>query len=240
MVSSHGYFIVVEGIDGCGKTTQLQALYHWLTVGEGKAWARRVGGDRVRLTREPGATELGKSLRSLLLRSEWETTAPCPRAELLMYAADRAQHIQEVLLPHLQSGGWILCDRFTDSTIAYQGYGRGLDRGLIDQLNQIATGGLVSDLTLWIDLPVEIARSRLQARSIARFRENGQAQETGDRLDRMEGADLNFYQRVRQGFADLATQHPDRVVRIEGQGEPETIARSIQTILQARLQARRS
>ena len=221
-----GSFIVFEGIDGCGKTTQLERLYHWLTEADGREWG---GAGRVLRTREPGATELGKSLRSLLLQSDWEGMAPDPTAELLLYAADRAQNVRQVILPQIQSGGWVLCDRHTDSTIAYQGYGRGLDLGLIQQLNQIATGGLVSDLTLWIDVPVDIARSRLQARSLQKAGENG------DKLDRMEAADLSFHHRVRQGFADLAAQGSDRRVRIEGQGDPDTIAVQIRSIVQERL-----
>jgi len=221
-----GSFIVFEGIDGCGKTTQLDRLYHWLTAAGGRDW---VGAGRVLRTREPGATELGKRLRSLLLKSDWEGMAPDPTAELLLYAADRAQNVRQVILPQIQSGGWVLCDRHTDSTIAYQGYGRGLDLGLIQQLNQIATGGLVSDLTLWIDVPVDVARSRLQARSLQKAGENG------DKLDRMEAADLSFHHQVRQGFVDLAAQGSDRSVRIEGQGDPDTIAVQIRSIVQERL-----
>jgi dTMP kinase len=222
-----GFFIVFEGIDGCGKTTQLERLYDWLTAGSGREWVGGSGSERVLRTREPGATELGKSLRSLLLKSDWE--AMDPTAELLLYAADRAQNVRQVILPQIQRGGWVLCDRHTDSTIAYQGYGRGLDLGLIQQLNHIATGGLVSDLTLWMDVPVELARSRLQARSLQKAGENG------DKLDRMEAADLSFHERVRQGFADLAAQGSDRLVRIEGQGDPDTIALQIRSIVQERL-----
>jgi dTMP kinase len=221
-----GYFIVFEGIDGCGKTTQLEKAYQWLQ----EKLANLLSPPSLLKTREPGATELGKSLRSLLLQPHWETVPPDPRAELLMYAADRAQHVQQILKPHLRQGGWILCDRHVDSTVAYQGYGRGLDLRLIEQLNAIATDGLGSDLTLWIDVPVEVAQSRLQKRYQAQ-RSSG-----GDRMDRMETNDQAFHQRVYQGFATLSTQEPQRIVRVDGNQDPETIALEIQRILCDRLE----
>jgi dTMP kinase len=217
-----GYFIVFEGIDGCGKTTQLQKAYEWL---QGKL-ANLLSPSSLLKTREPGATELGKNLRSLLLQPRWETVPPVPRAELLMYAADRAQHVQQVLKPHLRQGGWILCDRHVDSTVAYQGYGRGLDLSLIQHLNTIATDGLVSDLTLWIDVPVTVAQSRLQQRY--------QAQRSSTTGDRMETNDLAFHERVYQGFATLAAQEPQRIVRVDGNRDPETIALEVQQILSDR------
>lgn len=219
-----GRFIVFEGIDGSGKTTQLERAYDWL----GNQLPTLFPNQKIALlkTREPGATELGKTLRSLLLQPHWQTVPPVPRAELLMYAADRAQHVQQVLKPHLDQGGWILCDRHLDSTVAYQGYGRGLDLGLIQTLNGIATAGLVSDLTLWIDVPVDIAQSRLHQRY--------QAQRSSTTGDRMETNDLAFHQRVYQGFATLAAQEPQRIVRVDGHRDPETIALEVQQILSDR------
>lgn len=221
-----GCFIVFEGIDGCGKSTQLQKTYEWL-------WDALPplpsGSPPLLKTREPGATELGQNLRSLLLQTHWDTTPPDARAELLLYAADRAQHVQQVLTPSLQQGHWILCDRHVDSTVAYQGYGRGLDLALIQQLNAIATDGLVSNLTLWIDVPVEVAQARLQKRY-----EHQRSSGTSTTKDRMETNDSAFHHRVYQGFAALAAQDPQRIVRVDGHREPETIAAEIRQIVSDR------
>ncbi|MCU0550222.1 MAG: dTMP kinase [Leptolyngbya sp. Prado105] len=191
-----GKLIVFEGIEGCGKTTQLQRSCQWLT---------EQLGIEVISTREPGGTKLGTEIRQLLLHGE---DAVCDRTELLLYAADRAQHVEGFLRPHLEKGAWILCDRYTDSTIAYQGYGRGLDLELIDQLNQIATGGLQSDLTLWLDISVEVGLDRMQKRG---------------KSDRIEQASLDFHHRVRAGFAAIAQRDCDRVVRIEASGSEDAV-----------------
>lgn len=179
-----GRFLVLEGIDGCGKTTQLRQLADWLP-GSGLMPA----GATLHLTREPGGTPLGRALRELLLHPPDEV-APCPEAELLMYAADRAQHVQRRILPALERGDWVLSDRFSGSTLAYQGDGRGLDRELILDLERIATAGLVPDVTLWLDLPLEA--------SIAR---------RGDRAeDRIEAEGQAFLSRVANGFRVLAAE----------------------------------
>jgi dTMP kinase len=177
-----GRFVVLEGIDGCGKTTQLDALADWLP-GSGLLPADA----RLIRTREPGATPLGKALRQLLLHAD-EAEAPCPAAELLLYAADRAQHVQTVILPALEAGDWVLSDRFVGSTAAYQGHGRGLDAGLIAQLEAIATAGLQPDLTLWLDLPLELSLARRSQRP----------------ADRIEAAGTAFLARVAAGFASEA------------------------------------
>jgi dTMP kinase len=179
-----GRFVVLEGIDGCGKTTQLEALRQWLPTS-----GLTPPGARVIVSREPGGTALGQALRELLLHPPYET-APVPRAELLLYAADRAQHVETVLRPALERGDWVLCDRFTGSTAAYQGYGRGLDLGLIAALEYIATGGLRADLTLWLD--VSLAES---------CRRRG-----GQLADRLEGEGVAFLGRVADGFLELAVQ----------------------------------
>ena len=150
-----GKLIVFEGVEGAGKTTQMQGLIHWLQA----SCFLRVG---LVATREPGGTELGRGLRHLLLKQDAGELVS-DRAELLMYAADRAQHVETCLKPELSKGTIVLCDRFTDSTIAYQGYGRGLNLNLIKQLNEIATGGLESDLTLWLDINVEAGLARVRA-----------------------------------------------------------------------------
>lgn len=179
-----GRFVVLEGIDGCGKTTQLAALSRWLPTS-----GLLAPGAQVVCTREPGGTSLGQALRQLLLHPP-EGQAPCSRTELLLYAADRAQHVQERILPALAAGDWVLCDRFTGSTVAYQGDGRGLDRELITQLERMATGGLQADLTFWLDLPLAAALRR-----------------RGDRpADRIEAAGELFLGRVAAGFARLAVE----------------------------------
>jgi dTMP kinase len=226
-MESLGRFIVFEGIDGCGKSTQLQRLYPWLCQ-----WLREQSGatfPTVLQTREPGATELGQHLRSLLLNYPWQTSPPVTTAELLLYAADRAQHVEQVLKPHLAQGGWILCDRHVDSTVAYQGYGRGVKVDLIHALNHIATAGLVSDLTLWIDVPVTVAQQRLQQR--------WQSATSGHppRADRMEANQEAFHHRVRQGFETLAQLEPQRVVRVNGDQDPHRVALEIQEIIKKRL-----
>ena len=184
MTSARGRFVVMEGIDGCGKTTQLQALMQWLP-GSGLL----PPGAAVIQTREPGGTALGQALRQLLLHPP-EAADPCSVAELLMYAADRAQHVERVIRPALERGDWVVSDRFAGSTLAYQGYGRQLDRNLIAQLEHIATGGLQADATLWLQLPLQ--------RSLAR--------RAGQTNDRIEAAGQAFLQRVCDGFAALAAE----------------------------------
>jgi dTMP kinase len=184
MTSARGRFVVMEGIDGCGKTTQLQALMQWLP-GSGLL----PPGAAVIQTREPGGTALGQALRQLLLHPP-EAADPCSVAELLMYAADRAQHVERVIRPALERGDWVVSDRFAGSTLAYQGYGRQLDRNVIAQLEHIATGGLNADATLWLQLPLQ--------RSLGR--------RAGQTNDRIEAAGQAFLQRVCDGFAALAAE----------------------------------
>ena len=179
-----GRLLVLEGIDGCGKTTQLRHLANWLP---------RSGlmpeGARVHLTREPGGTALGMALRKVVLHPPGDAS-PEPLAELLLYAADRAQHVAQLIRPALEQGHWVLSDRFSGSTLAYQGYGRELDLDLIQQLEQIATAGLVPDLTFWLELSVEESLVRRDARS----------------NDRIEAEGVDFLTRVATGFAVLARE----------------------------------
>ena len=179
-----GRFLVLEGIDGCGKTSQLEAIAAWLP-GSGLM----PPGARLLRTREPGGTSLGRALRELLLHPP-EEAAPCSDAELLLYAADRAQHVATVIRPALQAGHWVLSDRFSGSTAAYQGHGRGLPLERIEALERLATGGLRADLTLWLDLPL--------AESLRR--------RGGRPADRIEAEGLAFLQRVADGFAALAAE----------------------------------
>ncbi|OCR02332.1 dTMP kinase [Oscillatoriales cyanobacterium USR001] len=204
-----GKLIVFEGVEGGGKTTQIERSRLWLL-------SRFHSGNipRIIVTREPGGTQLGKGLRRLLLESGGENI--CDRAELLLYAADRAQHVENLIKPELAKGSIILCDRFTDSTIAYQGYGRGLNLNLINQLNEIATGGLQSDLTLWLDIDVEVGLSRVKSRGIR---------------DRIEQADLEFHRRVKQGFTELAAANRQRIFRVDANRNESEVTQEIQDIL---------
>ena len=179
-----GRLIVLDGIDGCGKSTQLQRLADWLP-GSGLM----PDGAGLVCTREPGGTALGQAVRQLLLHTAADQ-APCPRAELLLYAADRAQHVDTLIRPALERGDWVLSDRFAGSTLAYQGYGRGLDAALIQQLERIATAGLIPDLTFWLALPV--------TESIRRRH--------GFEEDRIEAEGRPFLERVAAGFETLASQ----------------------------------
>ena len=202
--SLRGRFLVLEGIDGCGKTSQIQTL---------AAWLPRSGllppGTEVITTREPGGTPLGLALRELLLHPPGEA-APGATAELLLYAADRAQHVQQCIEPALAAGHWVLCDRFTGSTAAYQGHGRGLSLALIRQLEAIATTGLVPDLTLWLDLPLAESLRRRGHRP----------------ADRIERAGEAFLQRVAAGFALEAEERG--WWRIDAQQSLEQVAMACQ------------
>jgi dTMP kinase len=210
-----GKLIVFEGVEGCGKTTQLQRSHQWLLK---SGWVAKLQSQNqvkdLTVTREPGGTPLGAGIRQLLLSPAKDPIAD--RAELLLYAADRAQHVDGCLRPQLAEGVMILCDRYTDSTIAYQGYGRRLDRFLIDQLNEIATGGLQSDLTIWLDLDAELGLARTQKRGVS---------------DRIEQADLEFHRRVQQGFAALAADFPERIVRIDASRSELEVAEQIEAAL---------
>jgi len=206
---------VFEGVEGCGKTTQLQRSREWLQSFS----SPKSSPFSVVVTREPGGTELGLGLRQLLL-AEAEGKPIQELAELLLYAADRAQHVEEVLKPQLALGALILCDRYTDSTIAYQGYGRGLSLNLISQLNSIATRGLASDLTLWLDVEVEVGLARTKNRGL---------------LDRIEQADLAFHRRVQQGYTELALAHPKRIVRVDASLSEADVQEQIKAILSQRL-----
>ncbi|WP_017304495.1 dTMP kinase [Spirulina subsalsa] len=204
-IAKTGHFIVFEGGEGAGKTTQIERSRLWLQ----EQLSPEIP---IIVTREPGGSPLGQALRHILLEGE---SIP-DLTELLLYAADRAHHVAEVLQPALAQGAIILCDRFTDSTIAYQGYGRGLDLTLIEQLNRIASQGLQSSLTLWLDVEVE--------RGLARTHQRG-------KRDRLDQADLAFHQRVQQGFRTLAAQFPQRIVPIDANGSEEQVATKIQQIL---------
>lgn len=185
-----GFFITFEGIDGSGKSSHLRRV---------SAYLAGVGVDVV-TTREPGGTAIGEQIRALLLSNE--TREISPEAETMLYASDRAEHVRKVILPALDGGRIVLCDRYVDSTKAFQGYGRGISLSLITDLNRIATGGLAPDLTILLDVDPAIARARLDARAAP-----GSNKQPVDRFD--EEA-YEFHRRVREGYLALASAEPHR------------------------------
>jgi dTMP kinase len=209
-----GCFITFEGIEGCGKTTQIKLL------------AQRLEklGYQVTVTREPGGSPVADKIRNILLDSD--NGAMVPMTELLLYAAARAQHVSEVVAPALQSGRLVLCDRFTDATIAYQGCGRGLDRKVIDELNRLATAGVGPDITLLLDCPAETGLERAFSRI------NGSS---GAREERFELESLQFHRRVRKGYLDLAGDEPERFIIIDADRNIVEIEDEIADALLARL-----
>jgi dTMP kinase len=209
-------FITFEGGDGSGKTTQLKALEGYLTE-RGKSCIA---------TREPGGTSLGNLIRQVLLEvGKQPITSP---TELFLYLADRAQHIHEVIIPAIKQGKVILCDRHTDSTLAYQGYGRGIDLGLLRSLNDIASQGIKPDLTFLFDCPVEIGLSRTAQRQ-------SQAITGAGREDRFEREKIEFHERVREGFLELARAEPHRFRIIDATRSVEEIAREIENVIDREL-----
>ena len=195
----YGYFITLEGGEGAGKTTLRDRLAERLTE----------LGHACLCTREPGGTEVGRSLRSLLLQGGDLAI----ETELLLYAADRAEHVASTIVPALQAGRVVLCDRFADSTVAYQGYGRQLDLDVIEQLNRIATGGLTPTLTLWLDIPVREGLRRARAR----------AQLADESLDRLEQTAIDFHERLHNGFRQLVRQNPERIRRVDASLDREQV-----------------
>lgn len=207
-MTRRGRFVTLEGADGAGKTTSL---------GVARRHLEGLGVD-LAVTREPGGTPLAEELRSLLLAPRTEAVAPI--AETLLMFAARAQHVHTVIAPALAAGRWVLCERFTDATRAYQGAGRGIDEAAIDALADLAHPGLRPDLTLYLDLPVEVALERVG----------------GDELrlaeDRFESEQAAFFQRVRNGYLALARREP-RICVIDAAGTPEAVAQRISERLDA-------
>lgn len=200
-------FITFEGIDGSGKSTQMAFCRDVL----------QAAGHETVLTRNPGGTDLGQGIREILLHHPGYVSPTC---ELLLYIADRAQHMDEVILPALEAGKFVLCDRHLDSTVAYQGYGRDLDRAMIDQLNTIATHGRKPDLTLLFHGPAHKLLERVKRRGEA---------------DRLEREKLAFYEKVSAGYLALAEQEPERFVVLDALQSIETLHREIIDVLNQRL-----
>lgn len=200
-------FIAFEGIEGCGKTTQIKMAGEYLAA----------QGFECLTTDEPGGTPLGKRIREMLLNIG--PYAISPRTELLLFVAARVQHVQDVILPALKQGKWVLCDRFIDATLAYQGFGRGLDRKIISELHAFSSNSLTPTLTILLDMPVEAGLGRALGR-IARL-------QGVDREDRFEREDLAFHQRVRDGYLALAAEHPARYRIIDGAREIALVHRDV-------------
>ena len=208
-------FITFEGIEGSGKTTQITRLADWLRS--------HFKLDPV-VTREPGGCAISDQIRGILLDAA--NVAMNEQAELLLYAAARAQHVAQIIRPALVGGKIVLCDRYSDATLAYQGFGRGLPRPLIEEINRLATLGTVPDLTLLLDFDAEIGLGRARQRNSA---------STGPNEDRFEQENLEFHRRIREGYLALAAAH-DRFCVIDAEGEPDQIANRIRTIISARLE----
>ena len=207
-----GRFITIEGPEECGKTTQSDILVGYL----------KERGHEVILTREPGGTRIGEVIRSLVLDSKYEEMAPL--TELLLMAASRAQHVVEKIGPGLKDGKMVICSRFCDATIAYQGCGRGFDMDLLERVNGIATGGLAPDLTLLIDIDVTTGLRRA-------FGVDKAEAKSGEG-DRLESEDIGFHERVRRGYLDLARKEPGRVKVIDGSGTIDEVRAAIRRVVE--------
>jgi dTMP kinase len=212
-VGNLGFFITFEGIEGCGKTTQIAHLTSFL--------------EKVRhpflLTREPGGTETGEEIRRILLASAQERIEEM--AELFLYAAARVQHLRQVILPALREGKTVLCDRFADATLAYQGYGRGLDLAWIEEIHARGMENIKPDLTFLLDLPVEEGLRRAFRR----------LEQQASKEDRFEKEALDFHRRVREGYLRLARREPSRMIVLDGKKDEQTLHREIVALLPAPL-----
>ena len=192
-----GLFITFEGIDGCGKSTQREPLAEQL----------KQRGFEVVVTREPGGTEIGEGIRRLLISDASIHIAPT--TELLLYVAARAQHVAELIKPSVEAGRIVISDRYTDSTVAFQGYGRGLDLEMVAKLNRFATSGLVPDLTIVFDLDPAMARTRLGSRPV------------GGLLGAFDEQDADFHERMRSGYLRMAKSEPSRICVVDASGSAQ-------------------
>ena len=210
-----GFFIAIEGPDGCGKSTQIKKL---------KAFLEEKGYE-VFLTREPGGTPIGEDIRKLLLLPREEALSPL--TELLLFEAARAQHVEKVLRPALSEGKIVVASRYLDATVAYQHGGRGLPLDLVDQANRIGSAGLKTDLTIILDLDCALGLQRAAAAAGKDLPEGS--------LDRIESAGLSFHEKVRKAYLDLAAREKSRCVVVDGSGTVEEVFSSIARIVLGRL-----
>lgn len=199
-----GLLITFEGTEGCGKSTQTHLLSRHLDA----------EGHNVVMTREPGGTPIAEAVREILL--DPANHAMSALTELLLYEAARAQHVYELIRPAIEAGSIVLCDRFIDSTTAYQGAGRRLPGIDFEKLHSLATGGLSPDMTIFLDIPVDLGLKRATVFSAP---------------DRIESESVEFHKRVRQGFLDLAQQHPERIKSLDATGTPEAIAIAVTALV---------
>jgi len=208
-------FITFEGIEGCGKSTQIRLLWDRLA---------KDGVDAL-LTREPGGTRIGERIRAVLLDASHQGMTPV--TELMLYAAARHQHVEEVIEPALKAGRMVLCDRYADATTAYQGAARRVDPELIKSIHKIATGGLTPDLTILLDLPAKEGLSRAIARNARDGTEPGH--------DRFEREELAFHERVREGYLAIARSEPKRVIVVDALGTKEELHEKIFALVTKKL-----
>ncbi len=211
---TRGLFITFEGIEGSGKTTQATLLVEYLK-------SKNIP---VLYTREPGGTPIGDQIRKVLLNTENHRMTGL--TELLLYGASRAQHVEQLIRPNLEKGVMVVCDRYTDATLAYQWAGRGLDRKAVEIVNQLATSGLYPDLTILLDVPVELGLERAKNRNLKLNLQN--------REGRFEEESLSFHHRVREGYRKLADSEPGRIYLIDGAKDIPTIHEEIKKIVLAR------
>lgn len=209
-MTTRGKFITVEGIEGVGKSTNITHIRHLIEA----------AGFKVLMTREPGGTPLGEAIRGLLLDPRY--TGMSPDCELQLMFAARAEHLAQVIQPALDKGQWVLCDRFTDATYAYQGGGRGIDAGKIARLEQWVQGDFRPDLTVLLDVPVEVGLARAGKRSA---------------LDRFELEQIGFFERVRQVYLDLAARHARRYRLVDANQPLDRVQQQLDALVQAFLAA---
>jgi len=208
VTAARGRFISVEGGEGAGKSTQVRLL----------VTALQRAGIPVRQTREPGGSPGGEAIRRLLLEGEserWDAIS-----EALLLVAARHDHVTRLITPALVQGVWVVADRFVDSTLAYQGYGRGVGLAELAMLHRFALGDFTPDLTLILDLPIEVGLARAVVRSSA---------------DRFERLDPGFHERLRQGFRQIAADNPARCMLVDAAGDPQTVHRAVLAVVKQRL-----